>query len=173
MRRLLSTLLLITIDHDERVPDALLRDLVFHDPARIEQVSRYVIARAVNYSEPAANTLHGLMMMGRQTAWAKLWMLHAVEASGSGNVEGVKEWVLAQLRDRHEIVRAQAAWVAGGNRWLDANLAGTLYLHSSPLSQPALAAAVTRQANVPKDVHAAIVGDAPLNRKAAQWASSQ
>lgn len=58
---------------DERLTGALITDLVFRQPVRLDAIARYMLAR----SEPSENwtTLRSLIEMERQSPWAKLWLL--------------------------------------------------------------------------------------------------
>lgn len=176
--RFLSSGLIALYDYKERIPDALLKDLVFHYPARLEQVSRYIVARGITApSEDSLHSIYTLANMGRQSAWSKLWLLHAIESVPRENpsVSGAHllQWVLDQLADRHETVRAQAAWLCSTIKQLTSAQLSEIYLHASPISHAALAAATARQENLPKQVVSAIIGDSPLNEAAGKWATAE
>ncbi len=178
MRRFLPVALSMLGKSEHRLPESLLQDMVFHEPQRLEQVCQYVVRRAANKAfarERHWGSLRGLVTMGRQGPWAKLWLLHTMErlpGRSSQAVDDVREWAVQQLTDRHEVVRAQAAWALALDEALPPRSLGPLYARSSEMSQAALAAAATIQPRVPPSVLRAIQEDAPLNREAAQWAVS-
>jgi len=95
-----------------RLPDEWLLELVFRQALRLEGVCYYLLART---KEPAENwvTLSKLANMKRQSPWAKIWLLHAAkrqERAESPATASFDSWASIQLTDRHEVVRAEAAW---------------------------------------------------------------
>jgi RNA-directed DNA polymerase len=163
-------------EYDKRLPANMLADIVFHDPRKIENVVKYLIG----YAElrPEERDLRGVALLtsqGRQSAWAKLWILHAVENLAPDNLRdtgAVGTWVKNQLDDRHEIVRAQAAWLSSMQGWLTSEKLAELYKRASPISQPGLSAAGVRQGNIAKGMISAITSDSALNREASKWAEA-
>jgi len=156
-----------------RLPDHLLKDIVFEHPVKTEQVVRYLTART---GEPLwdehLKSIVALAEMGRQSPWAKLWLLHAIEILDSISVSRPPElvtWLDRQLDDRHEIVRAETAWVCSTMGLLPANRVTNLYARASPITQPAIAAAVSRQAGTSESTRNGIRDDSPLNREAVKW----
>lgn len=163
-------------EHDRRLPAQMLADIVFHDPRKIENVAKYLIGRAE--LGPGERDLRGVGLLtsqGRQSAWAKLWILHAVENLAPDHLRDtgrVGTWVKNQLDDRHEIVRAQAAWLCSMQGWLTSEKLAKLYKRASAISQPGLAAAGVRQGDIAGGMISAITSDSVLNREAAKWVAS-
>lgn len=163
-------------DAPERLPDKLLSNIVFEYPSKTEQVVRYLISRRteVLWSEHM-ESIYALATMGRQSPWSKLWLLSAVEELDPASVErpeGLTRWLISQLSDRHEVVRAEAAWVCSTVGLLTSEAAAELYKRASPITQPALAAAVSRQGGITDSIKRGICDDSPLNREAAKWAEA-
>ena len=112
--------------------------------------------------------------MGRQSPWFKLWLLHAIEQIAPvsfTNQGSLGAWMQEQMTDRHETVRAQAAWLYATRGVLTAEKLADLYKSASVISQPALAAAAVRQGNLPNSVVRAISEDSALNRGASKWSA--
>jgi hypothetical protein len=104
-------------------------------------------------------------------------MLHTAAQLPVGDGAATHEalnWVLAQLRDDHEAVRAQAAWTMALRASLDDRQIGDLYKDATDLSAPALAAAAGRQVNpkISGNLAKAIRDDSPLIKEAYEWALS-
>jgi RNA-directed DNA polymerase len=177
IRGFLNTALAAVASHDDRLPNALIQNLVFHEPPKIEQVCKYIVRRCVTYPrEKHWGTIRSLMGMGRQSPWAKLWILATIEnlpSKTGASVTAVLDWVRDQLKDRHELVRAQAAWVLACRRLLTPLEVQHLYTDASPLSQPAITAAAYKQGDVPQPILTALRQDGRLNREAAGWGSTQ
>lgn len=126
----------------ERLPDAWLTELVFRQPMRLEGVCNYLLARP----DTQANwqTLEQLVAMKRQSPWAKIWLLHVARLQarvGNASWQSFDTWAKAQLEDRHEIVRAEAAWylAVAANAITEREL-GSLYRDASSMTRPAVAA---------------------------------
>ena len=178
IRRLLGTAILSSVDSSERLPDPLLKDLVFFEPQRLEQVANYISRRArrpERSEERHYQTLRGLTEMGRQSPWAKLALLATIErtpARAGANPTSVMSWVERQLDDRHESVRAQAAWTMSSRKVLTKESLRELWVRGSEISHPALAAAAAKQGDIPKGLMSAVVGASPLTKEAAEWAQA-
>lgn len=164
--------------YTERLPDNLLRDLVFSHPTQLEQVCLYVIDRAhVDDMDKTFRTIGGLIGNVRRGAWTSLWLLHTLSQmpappdTDAGHI--ITTWVREQLLDRHETVRAQAIWLTAQYGLLDTNALSLAYRETSQLTQPAIAAALGRQGNAPDGLIRAIRDDNILNRKAYEWGADQ
>ncbi|RFS82871.1 RNA-directed DNA polymerase [Actinomadura spongiicola] len=157
---------------NERLSDDILNDIVFHNPQRMEQVCAYVSDRAINFQEDSWQTVQSLIGIERQSPWAKLWLLHAIEQVWNaigGTPDPVREWVRRRLFDRHEVVRAQAAWVRALDDALTTGEVMELYRRASLMTQPAICAAATLQSGISRDVYGSIVNDNSLNWEASKW----
>jgi hypothetical protein len=179
-RPLLGQALGTLVEYDERLPDDLLHDIVFKHPLFLVPVCEYLSARAVSLKQPEDpwETLRVLAFMGRQSPWAKLWLLETVagmdayKANSSGYLP-VMRWVEQQVNDRHEVVRAQAAWAASSHARLSEGTLTSLYTHASPLSQHALAACMGIQEGFGRGIVQSVQQDGPMNRKAFEWAQNE
>jgi hypothetical protein len=130
---------------ENRLSDDVLTDIAFHHPLRVESISSYLLQR----SEPDANwaSLKALVEMPRQSPWAKLWLLSvATQQQGAMTADGerVCDWAERQLDDKHEVVRAEAAFFLAGRRPPDETVLGGLFGRATSMTRPALAAAAGR-----------------------------
>jgi RNA-directed DNA polymerase len=162
-------------DYSDRLSDDILKELVFRNPTMLDQVVRYIIARGLTFSnEESYKSLEMLVAMGRQSPWAKLWFLTAIPSVPEWIIPGLEgalgAWVEKQLDDRHETVRAEAAWVCAQSSRLSQSRLAELYSIASPISQPALAACAKKQSGIQRSVASGIIDDSPLNKSAAKWA---
>jgi hypothetical protein len=166
--------------HEERVSDEILHEIVFKHPIFLVATCGYIAARAETAPlwENPWKSLHKLALMGRQSAWAKLWILETVSqlhewTRQTTHYKAVMHWVDQQLTDRHEIVRAQAAWaMARHGRLTEARLVD-LYTHATTISQSALAACMGKQGGFSTATIRAVTGDGPMLRKAYEWSQDQ
>jgi RNA-directed DNA polymerase len=180
MRNLLGRCLILLQLNPDPLPAAWLREIVFHEPLRLEQVCRYLIFRSKKHSdEDHWPGLADMCRMSRQTPWESLWLLHVAQnlhsvKGESQSLEQVRNWATEQLGDSHEIVRCQAAWFAAKHHLLNDSVVSRLYLHASPLTQPALtAAAVLHGDPISRQVLQSLLSDSPLNKEAGDWAQTQ
>ncbi|GAA4952615.1 hypothetical protein HD597_009634 [Nonomuraea thailandensis] len=162
--------------YQKRISDRRLEDIVFRHPRYLEAVSNYIVARAkAGLDERHWSSVARLIVMARQSPWAKLWLLDTIERVSPNISEAprrVREWVAQQLDDRHETVRAQATWVRAVLGELTAGEVGEIYRAASGMTKPAIAAASTLQQGLDNSIVRAIEGDSPLNREAVKWASA-
>ncbi|MFD8343555.1 reverse transcriptase domain-containing protein [[Kitasatospora] papulosa] len=165
--------------HDQRVPERILQEIVFKHPLFLGSVCGYVSSRAESaygLVEDPWTTIRSLTAMGRQSPWAKLWLLDTVSKTRSRpswNYEPVMAWVDRQLEDRHEAVRAQAAWAAACHSRLSEQSVTSLYTRASPISQPALSACAAKQGTIGKGIVNSVKQDGPTMKKAYEWAEKQ
>ncbi len=177
MTRFVTSKLSALYDYEHRLPDDLLKDLVFFRPTILDQVARYIIARnSVSDGADDVLSIQALVFMKRQSPWAKLWLLHAAENVMTwpeldlSLATPLDAWIEHQLSDRHELVRAQAAWLRSSAKKLTSGELTRLYVNASPISQAALAACTAKQDNIPTTVSTGKINDSPLNQTAAEWA---
>lgn len=175
-RRFLPKALELLHRHDERVPDDILQEVVFKHPLFLEYVCKYILARMDSgyFGEDPWPIIRKLTEMGRQSPWAKLWLLDTVAQAGERlpqyDAGSVMDWVRLQMSDRHEVVRAQAAWATASHGQLEERGFMEIYTHASPISQSALAACMAKQGNISKSIVTAVQQDGPLIKKAYKWA---
>lgn len=166
--------------HSERLPEKILHEIVFKHPLFLGSVCGYVLSREEDTHgllEDPWETICGLTAMGRQSPWAKLWLLDTVAKTherGSWDYQPVMEWVDRQLEDRHETVRAQAAWAAACHGRLSEKSLTSLYTRATPISQPALSACMAQQgSSIGKGVVNSVKQDGPTMKKAYEWVENQ
>lgn len=174
IQRFITRGLYVLREHPDQLDPQLLADIVFFDGRKIEQVAGYLVARTQVFPEGVRDLrpLYLLAAMGRQSPWFKLWLLYAIEQMAPSSFTGqgaLGEWILDQIYDRHETVRAQAAWLCATRGFLKADEMTYLYRKASLITQPALAAAAVRQGNLPNSIVSAVLADSALNREAGKW----
>lgn len=164
---------------DERLPDDWLEQLVFRAPLSLDQVCRYLLARDEDENENHDNwrTLRRLVSMGRQSPWAKVWLLHTADTLASAETDdwsAVRAWAEQQVTERYEVVRVEAAWcVAGWKGSSEAELS-RLYGGSSTITRSGMAATLGRLSEGSKTAFTkAVLMDGPLSTAAFKWGSEQ
>lgn len=161
---------------ETRLTDKQLNDLVFDDPLRLELTCRYLVDRIGTDSDADQwTTLETLAGMGRQSPWAKLWLLDTtaqfLTAGVDGASPGVLSWVAKQLDNPSEVVRSEAAWVTATHGSLTNDQLRFLYTRATDVTAPAIAAAAgVAGETVDKKMVVAIRDASPLNHAAVQWA---
>lgn len=164
-------------NYSKRLPDYLLSQWAFKDPSSIRPIVQYVLHRASVSefeNENAWATVETLLNKSRRSPWSSLWLLNvagklATKFPGDDRSRKVRQWTQRGMFDIHELVRAEAAWASACFENLTSSNLTRLYREASPLTQPALAAAMTQQRTIEKAARQAIRDDGPLNRKAAEW----
>jgi RNA-directed DNA polymerase len=156
--------------------DGQLRQIVYADPGNIEPVARYIAHRAENFSEDQWPVLCQLTAL-RQTSWSRLWILHAaraIQTSVTDEHASVLSWASQQCFDESELVRAEALWtLATFDEIDDHDLAMSSYQRASLLTQPLLAAVISKCVKANSAEFRAVYGDSPLNKEAIAWAKNQ
>ena len=112
-------------DAPTRVEDGVLGQIVFETPKDLQAVLNYVTSRPEQDGNWASLT--ALVSMDRQSPWAKLWMLHSAGSlpkPDSNKDAQVCLWARAQLSERHETVRAEAAWFLASRNQLTKMISG-------------------------------------------------
>lgn len=166
-----------------RLPDDLLSDLVFDDPLRLEAVCRYLEDRSVarRYDGDPEDgeyweSLTRLTEMGRQSPWAKVWLLNSAASllseADANPSQAVLDWVDDQVNSSLETIRSEAAWVIARQEKLDSDLVKDIYAAATDVTAPAIAAAIGLQGNLPKTIVDAVRYDSPLNEAAYTWAAN-
>lgn len=155
-----------------RVPEQWLAQIAFRHPLRQENVCKYVLGR----EEWEANwrALTALSAMGRQSPWAKVWLLHAAEAQQLPGVDirsdKLIEWARMQLRDRHELVRAEAGWLLAKHSAIRESEIAELFREATRISRPAVAAIAGRSSLAETSgVVKAIRRDVKLTQAGYKW----
>ncbi len=132
--------------------------------------------RAENFSEDQWPVLCQLTEL-RQTSWSRLWILHAARAiqrSVTDEHASVLSWASRQCFDESELVRAEALWtLATFDEVDDHDVAMSCYERASLLTQPLLAAVISKCVKENSAELRAVRGDSPLNKEAIAWAKNQ
>ena len=183
LRRLLP--LAISILQDEaRILNSALSKLVATEPIRLEPVCRYILGRVNKPGEEEENwkLVNSLTESGRLSPWGRIWLLHVISELPSidcSAFDQVQQWVQRQLGDRHETVRAQAAWAAATFRQLNDDQVYELLRSATAITQPGLAAtmgrvagalaAEGRQGGLSKALISSVTSENSLNKVSYAW----
>ncbi|MDR6438752.1 hypothetical protein J2790_003919 [Paenarthrobacter nicotinovorans] len=158
----------------ERVNDDWLIAIVEREPIRLYETISYLRRR----SEMVQNwsTLKRLSDLPRQSPWAKLWMIALAEQLEPGETDQQEQfmsWVKPLLGDRHETVRAEAAWFLSRRKAITLDELTDLYMQASDVTRAGIAACVGSidGANETK-IGKAVKGDSALSKAAYNWGSS-
>ncbi|WP_123798268.1 reverse transcriptase domain-containing protein [Amycolatopsis keratiniphila] len=158
--------------HVDRLDDDILKEIVFRMPIRLDSVCRYLMSRQ-NEVEENWKSLRTLASMGRQSAWAKIWLLHTADSltvPSQGAGRWAIDWTKTLANDRHETVRSEAAWTLSGWKSIDQSEVARLFGRASGMTRPAIAAAAGRmKVKLQSPVGQAILGDSRLMNPAYKW----
>lgn len=157
-----------------RVANSVLVDIVERQPIRLYAVVSYLAGRSESDDNWAA--LRKLVELPRQSPWAQLWMLHLADSLDTGgqlNEGAVLTWADSLLNDRHEVVRAEAAWLLSGYGKVSISQIGDLYVGASDITRTGLSACAGRleKGSLSKESRA-MKGDSALNIAAYEWAAA-
>ena len=117
-----------------------------------------------------------MVQLKRQSPWAKLWLLTAAETFQPGQAVStdVGAWAHEQLADKHEVVRAEAAWYLAGQGILASDSHTRLYAEATSTTRPAFGAAFARSGLAStSNLAKAVRGESPLASKAFEWGLAQ
>ncbi|OPG10723.1 hypothetical protein B1R27_01325 [Streptomyces sp. GKU 895] len=182
--RQLLPLAISVLQDEKRIDNSILSNLVTAEPIRLERICRYILGRLSKTGEDEDNwkLLQSLTESGRLSPWGRLWLLHVIgelPEIDSRAFERVQRWVQSQLADRHETVRAQAAWAAATFRQLKDDQVYELLRAATPITLPGIAAAMGRKAGVlssegrqgglSKALISSVTSESVLNKNAYEW----
>lgn len=196
LQGLIPRVLAVLRHAEEEVDPTKLAVIVNDNHARVEAVVKYIAARmelrrrlraeavekglADLFSGPFGPenywyTIKSIALNKRQNPWMKLWVIHAAlvhESVGFSEDEtSVLDWLDKQVDDRHELVRAEAAWalVSKGRR-VTAKKVMALYQRATDMTRPLLAAVLSKVEDCPPGALNAVKSDGPLMKEAMEWA---
>lgn len=159
----------------ERIEEGVFTDLVYREPIRLASVCKYILGRLSSFDEAKENwsLLRKIIESGRIGPWARIWLLHvvgALEVLPSDDANWVITWAGNQCNDRHETVRAEAAWACAKFGRLTNETVTTLLKASTTLTQHGISAAMGRQGDLNAALVKSVVQErAPINREAHDW----
>ncbi|MEU9923799.1 reverse transcriptase domain-containing protein [Streptomyces griseoluteus] len=171
----LLPLAITALQKDElRIDSKVFTNLIFREPIRLERVCKYILNRMDAFSEIDENwsLLRKIIETGRIGPWGRIWLLHVagqLPREVSTDCDWVLEWASAQCGDRHEMVRAEAAWVASKFGTLTDDITVNILKDSTQISEHAIAAAIGRQGTLNASLVKSVVNAGPLNREAFSW----
>jgi hypothetical protein len=149
----------------------VLSELVFQKPTHMQLVCEYLTGRT---EEKRRHELFKLTAQGRGTAWERLWLLNSFASVGLSETQisgRVISWGREQLDDRHEVVRAEAAWLLATRNELTDEDVWTLYGQATDVTSPGLAASATLSSEVSTEVARSLAEESELTAAAAEWAT--
>lgn len=157
---------------EDRVPTAILAQIVDREPVRLPKVMEYLLTRDDDEDENWS-LLNLISAQSRSTPWHKIWLFStAGNLRDSTSAEREKFLVFAsnQLTDAVEAVRLEAAWLLTISKRLATQDVQDLYARASATSQIGLAAVAGRvSANGDGGAEKAIRDDSALNKCAFKW----
>jgi hypothetical protein len=165
---------LTALQKDRRIRSQVLTDLIYREPLRLERVCKYVLSRLAGFDEADENwsLLRQIIQAGKVGPWARIWLLHVagqLPATSSGEFRWVLRWAQEQCRDRHEIVRAEAAWVSAKFGTLTDDMAMFLLKEATAISEHGVAAAMGCQKTISTSIVRSVIDGRKLNKKAYEW----
>lgn len=158
----------------ERVSDEWLVGIAEREPIRLFNIINYLANRAE--ADENWSALSRLTTMPRQSPWARLWMVRLADMLQRGTSQGesaVENWATELLRDRHETVRAEAAWFLAGRKSVTVGKLGELYIGASDITSVGIAASAGRlDGDSSTKATQALRADSALTRSAYDWGTS-
>ncbi|QDG64432.1 RNA-directed DNA polymerase [Pseudarthrobacter sp. NIBRBAC000502771] len=157
-----------------RLDDDWLVKITEREPIRLYEVISYLRRR----SEMEQNwaVLRRLTQLPRQSPWAKLWMVGLAGQLSAGTSQDEKQildWAKQLLQDRHETVRAEAAWFLSRRRSISMEELAEIYVQASDVTRVGVAACVgSLDGSTESKVGKAIKGDSKLCSAAYSWGST-
>ncbi|MFC8492432.1 reverse transcriptase domain-containing protein [Streptomyces sp. NPDC057235] len=164
-----------SLQGEARVEAQFFADLIYREPVRLEAVCKYILGRLGSFSETEENwsLLRKIVDTGRVGPWARIWLLHVagqLEDPKSEDSAWVIDWVKKQCSDRHETVRAEAAWASAKFGGLTNEVAVALLKASTPLTQSGIAAAMGCQGGLNAALVKSVIQErVPINRESYEW----
>lgn len=158
---------------EERISDDLLDQIVFRAPLKLNAVLKYISARKEH-----SNNWESILRLAsseRQSPWAKLWLLNAAQDELQSDDElpkSLASWAQKQLYDRHESVRAEAAWFLALAGQLAESELQSVAMSATHMSLPALAATAALSGGT-SNISSAIKAESLLTRASFAWGERQ
>ncbi|MFF6808799.1 reverse transcriptase domain-containing protein [Streptomyces sp. NPDC012403] len=174
LRRMLPLAITILQKDDLRIEAEVFTNLIFREPIRLERVCKYILSRMDSFSETEDNwsLVRKIIEAGRIGPSGRIWLLHVtgkLPKGSSADCDWVLNWAGEQCSDRHEMVRAEAAWASAKFGTLTDDVTVELLKTSTKISEHAIAAAMGRQGNLNASLRKSVVNAGSLNREAFSW----
>ncbi|MDB4893847.1 MAG: hypothetical protein JWN15_109, partial [Firmicutes bacterium] len=174
LRRMIPLAIKVLRSDPYRISNKVFLDLVAKEPIRLEPVCEYVLARVDMEAEMEENwnLMNRLASSGRLSPWGKVWILHTagrLHPVTTRDFRSVLSWVKSQLTDRHETIRAEAAWTLASHSRLQEEPTLDLLREASPITQTGVAAAMGKQGGFNPSLIKSVTGENALIRAAYQW----
>ncbi|TPQ22626.1 hypothetical protein FGD71_008645 [Streptomyces sporangiiformans] len=174
LRRMLPLAITILQKDDRRIDPEIFTNLIFREPVRLERVCKYILNRMDSFSETEENwsLVRKIIEAGRIGPSGRIWLLHVagrLPKGSSTDCNWVLRWAGEQCNDRHEMVRAEAAWVSAKFGALTDDMTVELLKTSTRISEHAIAAAMGRQGDLNASLKKSVVNAGTLNREAFSW----
>ncbi|QEP06377.1 RNA-directed DNA polymerase [Glutamicibacter sp. ZJUTW] len=158
----------------ERIPNEILARIVDKEPVRLRKVMEYLLTRTAEADN--WKLLNEIAAQERSTPWHKIWLFSTASRLGDNDSTAKTEFLdfaSQQLKDSHEAVRLEAAWLLAVNEYITSEEVQSLYSRASRTSQIGLAAVAGRVSQTPYGkADKAIRNDSALNTCAFEWGES-
>lgn len=165
----LSRAVRILAERQEPLSQDLLGELIFHYPLHTPTVCRYIAERS---GSERTDLLLGLAEGKDLTPWEKVWYLDtAARLDGERDTERVSIWARGFLRDRYEVVRAQASWLLATLDNLTDDDVLDVYRECTDVTTCGVSASAARSSKVSKRISESIAGESDLMKAASDWAT--
>ncbi|MFE5089202.1 reverse transcriptase domain-containing protein [Streptomyces sp. NPDC056638] len=174
LRHMLPLAITVLQKDPQRIDSKVFTNLIFREPVRLERVCKYVLNRMASFSETDENwsLIWQIIETGRIGPWGRIWILHVagkLPEGSSDEFRKVLSWARNQCNDRHEVVRAEAAWVAARFKTLTDDVIVELLKESTNISEHALAAAMGHQGDINSSLKKSVINAGKLNKEAFSW----
>ncbi|MFJ2232524.1 reverse transcriptase domain-containing protein [Streptomyces sp. NPDC087859] len=174
LRRMLPLAITVLQKDSRRIDSEVFTNLIFREPIRLERVCKYILSRMDSFSEPEENwsLVRKVIEAGRIGPSGRIWLLHVtgrLPKGSSVDCNWVLAWAKEQCSDRHEMVRAEAAWVSAKFSALTDDMTVELLKASTKISEHAIAAAMGRQGDLNASLRKSVINAGSLNREAFSW----
>lgn len=174
LRRMLPLAITALQKDEQRIEAEVFTNLIFREPIRLERICKYILNRMGSFSETDENwsLVRQIIEAGRIGPWGRIWLLHVagkLPNAQSADCTWVLSWANNQCNDRHEMVRAEAAWVAAKFGALTDDMTVDLLKGSTAISEHAIAAAMGRQGNLNSALKKSVISAGILTKEAYSW----
>ncbi|WOF21671.1 reverse transcriptase domain-containing protein [Microbacterium betulae] len=157
----------------ERLPDDWLLEIVAREPPHLRNVLVYLRARPEHRENWA--TVARLVALPRTSSWARIWLLRMAETltvPKAADRVPFDDWAQLCLKDRSEVVRAEAAWALSHSHAITAEQLADLFVESTSITRCGVSAVVGKlDGEAPSKLGKAMQADSQLVRAAYEWGS--
>lgn len=158
----------------ERLPDDWLLEIVAREPPHLRNVLVYLGARPEHEANWA--TMARLVALPRTSTWARVWLLRTAErmsAPTAATRAPLDGWARNCLKDKSEVVRAEAAWTLAQSNGITRDQLANLFVESTSITRCGIAAVAGKlDGAAPSKLGKALRADSQLARAAYDWGTA-